>query len=122
MEIKGYQAIEYLNSKKSLLNSVITEIKIYFEVNLKVCLNIEAKNMTFNVLFEEVKELSFYHNDNYLFYNVENYKLIYSNNEDEFYLSLDPYDDDQNINSLDKDFIRAKKLIVIDSKTDSGFK
>ncbi len=60
--------------------------------------------------FEDVKAISFYYNDGLTFYNVERFKFFMSESK-EFYLALDPADEDENISEEDQDIVLARSVV-----------
>lgn len=106
-----------LTNKNSLLNTSLNGIQIY-KKNTILCVKLSFGNFrsssdykNIDLIFEEVFEYNFYHNNDHIFYNVEDFKLF--QNEKEAYISLDP--DTQNIQKSveDNDFVRAKKVSLI---------
>lgn len=96
-----------------ILDSSILSISIY-EANLvphvKVLLKlVYPHNHYFMIIFKDVLCYSFSWNCDFIFYNVESYKLSI-NNEGLIYFSLDP--DDSNLDRLesDNDYIVSKEI------------
>lgn len=59
--------------------------------------------------FRGIKEFAFYYDETIAFYYLERYKLFPTNDGD-YYLSMDPYDEEENISQEDQGIIRAKKI------------
>jgi len=113
MEIKGVKAIEYLNNELSILNSQVIEIRMVSTLeNYDIILFLKVKEITIEINFENILEFSFYHNSAHIFYNVEDYKLLYHEDLEEYYLSLDPNNDFNDICETDGDFLKAKNMKV----------
>lgn len=113
MEIKGLKAVEYLNNELSILNSQVIEIRMVSTIeNYDIILFLKVKEIIIEIYFENILEFSFYHNSTHIFYNVEDYKMIYHKDLEEYYLSLDPNDDFDNICEADGDFLKAKYMKV----------
>jgi hypothetical protein len=71
-----------------------------------------VKELIVEIYFENILEFSFYHNSAYIFYNIEDYKLLYFEESKEYYLSLDPNTEHNEICENDSDFIKAKNMKV----------
>lgn len=111
-------ATETFTNNNSLISTIVEEIKLskneFGELQIQITINNFSKKSDFSkidLLFNDIVEFNFYYNSDYHFYNVEDYKLLYFN--DQIYLSLDP-DDSTNIKSEnDSDFILAKSLKLL---------
>ena len=113
MEIKGQKAVKYLNNKLCILNSQIIEIRMVSTLeNYDIILFLKVKEVFIEIYFENIQEFSFYHNSAHIFYNVEDYKLLYHENLEEYYLSLDPNNDFNDICETDGDFLKAKQMKI----------
>jgi hypothetical protein len=92
----------------SLISTFLSSINIYIDKNDVLNIEIKAHNIyTKKMLvlrFINVSEYCFYHNSKYIFYNVENYKFL-KNQDDMYYLSLDPDENVDGISKDDQDFI-----------------
>jgi hypothetical protein len=66
------------------------------------------------ILFEDVVEYGFYHNDKHICYNVEDYKFEFIEDTNEFYISFDPYSGTEQLDNRDGDFIKSKKIKYVD--------
>lgn len=103
-----------LSGDLSLLSSKLSgihvsrndESEVVIELYLEL-LYAKQKN-SLKLVFKIIKEFSFYYNQNYNFYNVERYKF-FKEGED-FYISLDPNNEDDTISSEDQDFILSKHV------------
>lgn len=113
MVIKGKEVIKFLNEEFSLLNSILCGIKV-FEEDYIVGVSIEFKTDKNNVIlnFKNVKKTYFYYDENYIFYNVEDYKLLLINDR-EYYLSIDPDLTTEGISDSDGDVVWSYDLEMI---------
>jgi len=116
MEYKGLDGIDYLsNSKHTIRDKVLVGIRLYIEEHIT---NIELKfsdeaysDPSIVVELKNVKLFDFIHDEDR--YNIEDYKLLYDEKKDEYYLSLDPYDYPAlGGNDEDGGVITAKEIIV----------
>lgn len=87
--------------------------------NFDFILFLKIEEIFINIYFENINEFSFYHNSAFIFYNVDDYKLLYLEDIKEYYLSLDPDGNPNEICETDCDFIRAKSMKVKILKDDS---
>ena len=105
---------DYLKNQVTFLDARIEEIKIFSENEiLNISVTLITRSGKISILFEDVVEYNFYHNKNYIFYNVEDYKFLYLNSSEEFYISFDPDQSTQELCEHDGDFIRAKKISLV---------
>lgn len=108
--------ISQLSGEDSILDAVVEEIRIFkskrllsIELTLQVS-RVTASYKGLKILFEDVKEYSFTYSQDYIFYNIESFKLI---NMGEFiYLSLDPADSKKEPSIDDLDIILAKDISI----------
>jgi hypothetical protein len=101
----------------NILNSKLLSIKIYAHEADGVCIELNFHNDYIKVnpmiklIFKKVLSYSFYHESGYSFYNVESFKLLALTNN-KFYLSLDPFDEKEEVSEEDQDFIIAKHIAL----------
>lgn len=113
MEINGIEAISFLNNDLRIIDSIVNSIRIYENSGILNVSIIFSKNSTkYNMCFEDVIEYSFYHSQDYIFYNIENYKLQFNKDKAEYYLSLDPFELTKEPHIKDQDIVRARKIFV----------
>lgn len=106
--------LELSSGENSLLDARIESVAIKNTDFL--CIDLIFK-MSENSIYEkillrfiDVIEFSFFHNNNYVFYNVEDVKFI-KNVDNQFYLSLDPSTQD-GISERDQDYIVSKSIVA----------
>jgi len=111
-------ATEIFINDESLISTSIEEIKFnkdeFGEVQIQITISNFSKKSKFskiNLLFNNIVEFNFYYNSDYIFYNIEAYKLLYF--DDQIYLSLDPDDSIDDKSEDDSDFILAKNLKLL---------
>lgn len=112
------QPHEILIGDNSLLNTLVDEIKIFKDEEWILNISIKFSNFSKKseykslvLLFVNVKEYNFYHNQMFEFYNVESFKF-FKKGED-YYLSLDP---DNKLNSSseeDMDYVLSSEVKII---------
>ncbi|MCS3530752.1 hypothetical protein [Chryseobacterium sp. JUb7] len=111
-------ATETFINNNSLISTIIEEIKLskdeFGELQIQITISKFSKKSNFskiNLLFNDIVEFNFYYNSDYNFYNIEDYKLLYFNNQ--IYLSLDPDQSIKDKSEHDSDFILAKSLKLL---------
>lgn len=107
---KNEQLFNYMSLKNIyLISSVLKRIEI-FEDEYILCIELHFKirEYIFKIKFINILEYSFYYREDHNFYNVENCKFFKKG--EVFYISLDPYDEKEEINSNDQDFILCKEI------------
>lgn len=77
--------VSILSSKIDRINIFLKDSNLLLEIDLRILYN---ENEFLKLIFSGIREYSFYHNSDYLFYNVEEYKFLRSNGL--YYLSFDP--------------------------------
>jgi hypothetical protein len=109
---KNEGLIDYMASKKLYLLSGVLNRVVIFEEQGMPCIELYftliAKKDRLKIRFNNISEYSFYYRDDCYFYNIERCKFF--KNRDTFYLSLDPYDDKEEINDNDQDFILCREI------------
>jgi|ERR1700754_1351501 len=107
------EVINYFVGNLSLLDAEINKYEIHLvnhvlEINIYFQLSRRTKeDIRVLLTFKDVVEYNFYHNSNYIFYNVENLKFLET--ERGFYFSSDPYHTD-GVSENDNDFVMSKGL------------
>lgn len=111
-------AKEIFINDDSLISTSIEEIKFnkdeLGETQIQITISGFSKKSKFSkigLLFNNIVEFNFYYNSDYIFYNIEAYKLIYFDNQ--IYLSLDPEESTDDKSENDSDFILAKRLELL---------
>lgn len=104
---------DLLESEVSIVSSQILGINIHLkdfilviEVDIKL---LYGKEDHLKLIFSGIKEYSFYHNSDHIFYNIEVYKLLKKGKL--FYISFDPYESDlSEISEKDNDLILCENI------------
>ena len=112
---EGEQLIKSLSGHNSLLDTKVKRISIFEEEDLLIgelefAMRPLSKYRNVVLKFTDVKEYSFYYNDNHVFYNVERFKFFRMENGS-YYLSLDPYEEEQVPSDQDQDIVVAKNVV-----------
>ena len=84
---------------------------LYFERKI---INKTISSWSYNrdtIEFNEIINYSLNLSDSTDFYNVESVKFF--ENDSSFYISLDPYDENETISDKDNDFILAQKILLV---------
>ena len=115
---KGSNVIDFLSNNESLISGKLEKISIYYEeYQLTIDLNIELKySKKINKVllkFIGVSEYSLFFNSENFFYNIENYKFL--KKENLFYISLDPINDEQIVDTSDNDYIKSADVFLYTS-------
>lgn len=103
--------LTFLQGEFTLLNARLTKLDIYNNQQQQLVIDLYLtllNKKTIRLRFTEIEEFSFYHTKGYSFYNVERYKFLQHNNQ--FYICLDPVDEEQRIAVEDQDFILANRV------------
>jgi hypothetical protein len=110
----GMNLIEDLYHNNALLDARIHRINM-FEDSSDVVVQLEMTpregSFPTKLLLElrKVKEYYFCYEQPTIFYDVERYKL-FQTEEGDFYLSIDPFDEDKSISKEDNGVIRAEAI------------
>lgn len=105
--------INYLSGNLTLLDATINKFEIQeldhvLQISIKFHLSRRTKaDITVLLIFKDVVEYGFYHNNKHNFYNVEELKFFET--EGKFYFSGDPYHT-KGISENDNDFVLSKEL------------
>ena len=107
--------LSYLSGSLSLLSGQLMEMRVYLKqqlltIDLDVRLIYAEGNSLHKLRFTDVVEYSFYHNSDYIFYNIAIFKFLKIGGL--FYLSLDPENESNNRSENDQDFILSKSVSV----------
>lgn len=94
-----------LDGELQRLNIYHQDYVLYVELDIKMR---HKKGEKCRIRFIGVSEYSFYYHNTSLGYNIERYKLLKAG--DSFYISLDPYDEDLNVDERDQDFILSSGI------------
>lgn len=111
---KNVVTLDLLKENLKILDSMISEFRFYFKDNttfLEISF-IDEKERLLQIVFSELIEFSYLYNFEYNTY-VEDYKFEFIENENVFYLSLDPSSDSREISNNDNDIIISKQMIII---------
>ncbi|MEO8146220.1 MAG: hypothetical protein ABI723_01220 [Bacteroidia bacterium] len=116
MKIEGEIAFDNLNSRKiSIADHILVGVKLFIEnfttnIDLSFAKSIEG-NPNIIIQLKKVIEFDFHYDEDT--YYIEDYKIFYNNESNEFYLSLDP--DYMIIEKSQNDcgIIKAKGISVI---------
>lgn len=107
------EVINYLQGEYSLLDSKVTEFKIYESdglVNIDITFQLTHSKAKIAITFKNVVEYAFYHNSSHYFYYVETPPKFLSIGDGNFYLSLDPNEMIEGASGDDNDIIISKEL------------
>jgi hypothetical protein len=107
---ENHAVLSLVASKGSLLNASLESLLIKREVQgLVIELTLQLRHAAaipkLLLRFEQVSAYAFSYSTEVSFYNVESYKFLPV--EKGYYLSLDPYDETQEVDEKDNDFIIA---------------
>ncbi len=111
--IKDDELISILTGNNSLISATVEGFEIFksdYDLNIDVHIKLlySKTNPHLILKFKQVLEYSFFHSSDQDFYYIESYKLFKSDKG--FYLSLDPFDETENIHLQDQDYIIAKSI------------
>jgi hypothetical protein len=98
-------------NKLYILDSFLFRIDIFEENDaptIELHFKLSPNNELLKVRFMGVLEYGFYYKSNYSFYVVERCKFFKKG--DVFYVSLDPYDEMEEFNENDQDFILCNEI------------
>jgi hypothetical protein len=110
--------IKALKENNALLDAKMIDMNFSTENtgNAMVQLDFEPRQGSYKeklrLEFRGIKEFTFYYDETTAFYYVERYKLFHTADGD-YYLSMDPYDEEENISEEDQGIVRAKKIVGI---------
>ena len=96
----------------TILDSELLIIMVFVEENvLQVELTLKLSNLNLvKLTFKDVIEYKFYYSNSNIFYIVSDYVLIFNN--DNYYISLDPYDGNNGPSDEDSDFIKSNEINI----------
>jgi len=107
--------IKELKEKNALLDAKMIGMIFSTEPsgNFAVQLDFEPRKGSYKeklrLEFHDIKEFAFYYDDTSAFYYLERYKLFPTADGD-YYLSMDPYDEEKDLSEEDQGVIRAKQI------------
>ena len=106
----------FFNEKKSILSSSLIKLEFYDDSKEGLIIRfylslVYPLNKIISLEFYEIIEYSFFLSTGYP-YNIESYKFF--ENSDGFYISIDPFSEDQVVSEEDNNFILAKKVRVVE--------
>jgi len=111
------KVIQYLKGANSLLDAKLLRFELY-STNLGVSADLHffmRSSSEFRQLvlrLELCKEVSFSYTDDFFFYNIERIKMLQVS-ADEYFVSLDPFDESGQVSVKDGDFIRSSGLKLL---------
>jgi len=115
------KAILLLTDRMSLISSSITAFQINYSgedliVDVYITLTHSVDLPKVLLRFVGVTEYQFYWDSSHYFYNITFCKLF--DNETGYYCSFDPFDESEQINDQDNDYVKAKAIqVYIDNET-----
>ncbi|MDR6197969.1 hypothetical protein [Siphonobacter sp. SORGH_AS_0500] len=115
---KNEEVISFLSDKESLISGTIKKISIQIKSNilfigLDITLMYSKKYKSIYLEFEAIKEYGFYYLADSSFSTIEIYKFF--KNENLFYISFDPTNEELIMDKNDNDFILAEKVSLYQS-------
>ena len=111
---KGEELLSRIADEFTLLSSQVKGINLYSnEVGVLVGeilfeLLYSKKEKKLKLILTDIREFSFFYTSDYDFYNIERYKLMKIDNG--YYISLDPFDESEEISADDQDFIKCQNI------------
>jgi hypothetical protein len=112
---KNSLLIQELKDKNALLDAKIMSIHCFSKASSLVMLQLDLEPRkgsykgNIRLEFYDVKEFSFYYDHADVFYYLERYKLFLTSDND-YYCSIDPYNEIDEPSKEDRGIIRAKKI------------
>ncbi|MBN3575887.1 hypothetical protein [Vibrio neptunius] len=108
--------VAYFSGNNSLLDSKIKRIEVLYSdsglcINIDISMRPSSDYDNIKLSFIGCKMYSFCFSDDYCFYNVESLKF-FINDDGLFYISLDPYGEEQMMSDEDQDFILCKDVFA----------
>jgi hypothetical protein len=110
---KNDSLIESFSDKFNILDASICSISVHsnntdpvIDINLKLSY---PQNTYMKLSFFGIKEYCFYWNEKFTFYNIEYYKLL-KTDDNMFYISFDPNNEESGISKDDQDFILSENI------------
>ena len=115
IEIRNKDVFDFFNDKQTLLSSSVKRLE-FENRNEGLVIRINfllqyPKGKLIAIEFNEIINYSLNLSDSTDFYNVESVKFF--ENDSSFYISLDPYDENETISDKDNDFILAQKILLV---------
>ena len=114
-EIRNKDVFVFFNDKQTLLSSSVKRLE-FEDRNEGLVIRINfllqyPKGKSIVIEFNKIINYSLNLSDSTDFYNVESVKFF--ENDSSFYISLDPYDENETISDKDNDFILAQKILLV---------
>ncbi len=115
MVIKGLKAI--YDANRLIRDCYVSELRFYLEghkmsLDINIVNNPDEKTFQALLTFSAVSEFTFYFNKDYSMF-IEDYKLLFDIEHNEYYFSLDPDNAAINILDTDKDIVRSKDFQLL---------
>jgi hypothetical protein len=107
----GETLINFFTEERSLVSSKVYRIDIFLkdeDLSIDLYLELLGSKNRVKISFCGIKEYSFYHHSDYIFYNIETVKFFKSS--EGIYISLDPIDERECISDEDKDYIFSNEV------------
>jgi hypothetical protein len=108
---KNEALLELTRGSYYIHDSSVSRLDIYQsdQLNINIYFNSIVKHAKqLKIHFSGIIRYQFLYNDSHHFYNVERYKFFKT--EDGFYLSLDPFDESEEISENDEDLILCTNI------------
>lgn len=113
---KNESLIRLLSAKLTLLSGSLQKIDFYVDEKRELVIDVvigllyDPEKRSVKLRFSGIKEYSFYTSHPSLFFNIEDYKFLKTDNG--VYLSLDPFWENQQhaVSAQDQDFISAEQV------------
>lgn len=114
--LEGSQVVSYLKGPNSLLDARLSRYELFSDstgvsADLHFFMRPSAEFSRIVLRLEQCREVSFSYTDDFFFYNVERVKLL-QHSANDFFVSLDPYDESGKISERDGDFVRSTGLTL----------
>jgi hypothetical protein len=112
---KNEEVFSKLSFDNSILDSKVNKIEIDqsgSSMDIKVEFELMREKANYSkivILFKNVIEYGFYSTNAYLGY-VARLKFFKSPDQNYFYISMDPVDENENISEMDQDFIKSTEI------------
>ncbi|WP_343672465.1 hypothetical protein [Chitinophaga sp.] len=106
--------VNKLSAELSILDSRLFKLDIFEDANeglvIDIYLNLSRSKAQreIKIRFLEIEEYSFFYSKSHYFYYVERFKL-FKNNEG-YYISLDPFNEENEIHFKDQDYVLCKSI------------
>ncbi|AWF81933.1 hypothetical protein BTJ40_14470 [Microbulbifer sp. A4B17] len=106
--------VDFFVGDNTLIDGKIEKIEVFEEkstvsININIHMRSSATHNKVKFKFSKCKQYSFSYSEEYYFYNIETIKL-FKTGDSLFYISFDPYDENDNISPKDQDYILCKDI------------